>query len=66
MEKEGAMTKNENENTKSKVNSELEKLGSIEGKKCKAPHTHQWGDIAFHNAMICSVFEENEEIKVCF
>lgn len=64
MEKEGALT-----NTSLIKNSEnnfFEALGNVEGKKCRAPHTHQWGNIAYHNAMICSVFQEDEEIKVYF
>lgn len=33
--------------------------------KCKAPHKHQWGNIAYHNAMVCSlVDDEEEEMKV--
>lgn len=40
-------------------------LKDIEGKKCKAPHKHQWGNVAYHNAMICSVLsDKNEELKV--
>lgn len=63
MEKEGAVARS---NVKSKQNDLIVKLGNIEGKKCRAPHTHQWGNIAYHNAMICSVFQEDDEIKVCF
>lgn len=25
------------------------------GRKCSAPHTHSWGAIAHHNAMICGL-----------
>ncbi|CAH1983275.1 unnamed protein product [Acanthoscelides obtectus] len=41
-------------------------IKSIEGKKCRAPHKHQWGDTVYHNAMICSVISNNneDEIKV--
>lgn len=61
MKKEGAITNSKVNNNK---NDAIEKLGNIEGEKCKAPHTHQWGNIAYHNAMICSVFEDDGEIKV--
>lgn len=30
----------------------------LEGKKFRAPHQHNWGQIAYHNAMICSVPDE--------
>lgn len=31
-----------------------------EGSKCRAPHKHQWGDVAYHNAMICTILNETE------
>lgn len=64
MEKEGAITK-ENKDNSGKRNS-IEKLGIVEGKKCRAPHQHQWGHVAYHNAMICSVLEDEEDVKVSF
>ncbi|CAG9857195.1 unnamed protein product [Phyllotreta striolata] len=37
----------------------------LEGKKCRAPHKHQWGTEVYHNAIISSVIEtENEDLKV--
>ncbi|CAH0552963.1 unnamed protein product [Brassicogethes aeneus] len=43
-------------------------LSKIEGMKCQAPHTHQWGNTAYHNAMVCSVISEDvsdeDKIKV--
>lgn len=67
MEKEGAVSRTHvNTSVNNNKNDAIEKLGNIEGKKCKAPHTHQWGNIAYHNAMICSVFQDDDEIKVSF
>ncbi|KAJ8917178.1 hypothetical protein NQ315_012670 [Exocentrus adspersus] len=43
----------------------LEAFKHVEGMKCRAPHKHQWGDVAYHNAMICSIIPEaDNEIKV--
>lgn len=59
MEKEGAVAKrDEPECTK------LEELKDIEGKKCRAPHKHQWGDVAYHNAMVCSVVPESVDNEI--
>lgn len=45
-----------------------EELKMLEGKKCKAPHKHQWGDTVYHNALITSVLmptsDSYEDIKV--
>ncbi|KAJ8945820.1 hypothetical protein NQ314_009042 [Rhamnusium bicolor] len=49
---------------KDKENNEaqnLEELKDIEGMKCRAPHKHQWGHIAYHNAMICSVVPDSTD-----
>ncbi|XP_018574144.1 zinc finger CCCH-type with G patch domain-containing protein [Anoplophora glabripennis] len=54
MEKEGAVVKRDEEPALKKL-----ELNDIEGKKCRAPHKHQWGNIAYHNAMICSVEPES-------
>lgn len=54
MEKEGAVAKKDEPSIQ-----KLEELKSIEGMKCRAPHKHQWGDVAYHNAMICSVIPES-------
>ncbi|XP_069676866.1 zinc finger CCCH-type with G patch domain-containing protein isoform X2 [Periplaneta americana] len=32
-----------------------EDLDALQGMKCQAPHGHQWGEISYHNALICSV-----------
>ena len=32
--------------------------------KCRAPHGSSWGGIGYHNAMICSVYQnDSTEIK---
>ncbi|KAJ8947035.1 hypothetical protein NQ318_019927 [Aromia moschata] len=64
MEKEGAI-----ENPTKKCDTKkLEDFKELEGTKCRAPHTHQWGHVAYHNAMICSVIPETmsnfDEVKV--
>ncbi|KAG5896479.1 hypothetical protein JTB14_005860 [Gonioctena quinquepunctata] len=62
MEKEGAIeSKNMNGDTK-----KIYIPKDIEGKKCKAPHQHQWGDVVYHNAMICSVVSDeiDNDLKV--
>ncbi|XP_023011740.2 zinc finger CCCH-type with G patch domain-containing protein [Leptinotarsa decemlineata] len=57
MEKEGAVqTKYSNKNSH-----ECEIPKNIEGMKCRAPHQHQWGDVAYHNAMICSVVSDDAD-----
>lgn len=62
MEKEGALA------AKSKKNDVDEELKALEGSKCRAPHQHQWGDVVYHNAMICSVSSSNaknsEDVEV--
>lgn len=63
MEKEGAINQNSNDK-QIELPRIKQQLGDLEGKKCRAPHTHQWGSTVYHNAMICSVFEDNCDIKV--
>lgn len=62
MEKEGALV------TKNNRNGVDEELKALEGSKCRAPHQHQWGDVVYHNAMICSVSssnaKKNEDVEV--
>lgn len=53
MEKEGVITEKRAEEPQ--VPNIDQELKSLEGMKCKAPHTHQWGDTVYHNAMVCSV-----------
>ncbi|XP_076232478.1 zinc finger CCCH-type with G patch domain-containing protein [Calliopsis andreniformis] len=41
-----------------------EELKQLEGMKCRAPHGSSWGGIGYHNAMICSVYQnDSNEIK---
>ncbi|XP_031334850.1 zinc finger CCCH-type with G patch domain-containing protein-like isoform X2 [Photinus pyralis] len=56
MEKEGAT--NTSSNNKEDIESELKHL---EGMKCKAPHKHNWGDVMYHNAIVCSVVLDERE-----
>lgn len=32
-----------------------EDLDALQGMKCQAPHKCQWGDVTYHNALVCSV-----------
>ena len=34
------------------------------GMKCRAPYTHSWGEMSFHNAVILSVL--SDQSQVCF
>ncbi|KAH1013112.1 zinc finger CCCH-type with G patch domain-containing protein isoform X1 [Dendroctonus ponderosae] len=43
----------------------------LEGKKFRAPHHHHWGQLTYHNAMVCSVPDEisnpdDLQVKVLF
>lgn len=58
MEKEGVLTKGNSESKDASINEELK---ALEGSKCRAPHRHQWGDVVYHNAMICSVSTNEEQ-----
>lgn len=41
-----------------------DELRQLEGMKCRAPHGSSWGGIGYHNAMICSVYQnDSTEIK---
>lgn len=33
------------------------------GHKCSAPHRHTWGPITYHNAIICGIEEESNEVN---
>lgn len=66
MKKDGVVTEKTGEETQGpSIDKELK---SLEGMKCRAPHTHQWGDIVYHNAMICSVatldYQDFNDIQV--
>lgn len=58
MEKEGAVDKKESQSEQSNIQKELD---SLEGTKCRAPHEHQWGDVMYHNAIVCSVVSPNKQ-----
>lgn len=30
--------------------------------KCKAPYGNTWGGIDYYNAMVCSVYKNNDEV----
>ena len=32
-----------------------EDLDALQGMKCQAPYKHEWGDISYHNALVCAV-----------
>jgi len=34
------------------------------GMKCRAPYTHSWGEMSFHNAVILSIL--SDQSQVCF
>lgn len=57
MAKEGAVETDigNNDENKPAESDIIEKLKELEGKKFRAPHNHQWGQLAYHNAMVCSV-----------
>ncbi|RLU22015.1 hypothetical protein DMN91_006394 [Ooceraea biroi] len=38
-----------------------DELKELEGMKCKAPYGGTWGGIGYHNAMICSVYRNDDE-----
>lgn len=72
MEKEGAVNITDNDSNNGSKNSiQTQSYKELEGKKFRAPHKHQWGQIVYHNAMVCSVPNEiplnNEfEVRVLF
>lgn len=42
-------------------------MQDLVGSKCSAPHTHKWGSKSHHNALICSVEEDDcTSVKVLF
>lgn len=38
-------------------------LKALEGTKCRAPHGSSWGGTGYHNAMVCSVFKNDDELS---
>ena len=34
----------------------------LSGMKCRAPYTHSWGEMSFHNAMILSVLPDQSQV----
>ncbi|XP_076260540.1 zinc finger CCCH-type with G patch domain-containing protein [Rhynchophorus ferrugineus] len=70
MAKEGAVDLPSN-STENAGTSKHKSYKYLEGKKFRAPHQHNWGQIVYHNAMICSVPDEtpshnNFEVKILF
>lgn len=63
IEKEGTLASNESNINAEDLDNEIDdELKAIEGMKCRAPHIHQWGDIVYHNAIVCSVIpRENND-----
>lgn len=59
MAKEGAVENN------AKIDEDLK---SLEGMKCRAPYKNDWGDVTYHNALVCTVIPSEQidynEIKV--
>jgi hypothetical protein len=31
-----------------------EDLDALQGMKCQAPYRHEWGDVSYHNALVCA------------
>lgn len=58
---EGAIDLEQDEIEETKLDQEeiRDSLKDIEGMKCRAPHTHSWGAVVYHNAMVCSTVTEN-------
>lgn len=57
--------------TASGADSTKQDLQELIGSKCSAPHTHKWGSKSHHNALICSVQQndsgdEDTTVKVLF
>ncbi|KAJ9587031.1 hypothetical protein L9F63_019373 [Diploptera punctata] len=63
LDKEYALFKAELEEAEGKTNSESlptetttnieEELSALQGMKCQAPHKHGWGEVSYHNALVC-------------
>lgn len=57
----------ENNHTKNETNHELEKLkteaDSLIGKKCSAPYTFAWGAQNYHNALVCGLETELDQVN---
>ena len=34
----------------------------LSGMKCRAPYTHSWGEMSFHNAIVLSVLPEKSQV----
>lgn len=51
------------------VSSVDKELSNLIGMKCRAPFSHEWGGLDYHNALITSVskdWEQNDKIMVSF
>ncbi|OXU26919.1 hypothetical protein TSAR_000362 [Trichomalopsis sarcophagae] len=36
---------------------------TLEGTKCRAPHGGSWGGMGYHNAMICSIYKNDDQLS---
>lgn len=63
MRKEGAVEETDESDDTVEISEEMK---ALEGTKCKAPHKHSWGDVVYHNALICSVLQplKNKDYQV--
>lgn len=51
------------DNTTAAASGSIEdELKELEGMKCKAPYGSTWGGIGYHNAMVCSVYKDSDEV----
>lgn len=39
-----------------------EELVDLSGMKCRAPHTHSWGEMSFHNAIISCILLSQSQV----
>ncbi|XP_012284436.1 zinc finger CCCH-type with G patch domain-containing protein isoform X2 [Orussus abietinus] len=51
----------QNESGAENSNTIEEDLKALEGMKCRAPHGSSWGGTGYHNAMVCSVLNSDDD-----
>jgi len=39
-----------------------DEVTDLSGMKCRAPYTHSWGEMSFHNAMILSILPDQSQV----
>ena len=39
-----------------------EELAALQGMKCQAPHRHHWGEVSYHNALVCGA-EKSDDVS---